>query len=701
MEERKFWKDHAGHWMMKRYPWFEILLVTVLMVISLYAALSDAQNLSWRWFTRDDAYYYFKVAQNIAEGHGSTFDGINRSNGYHPLWMLVCIPIFALAQFDVILPLRILLLVMSALSAGTAILFYRLLGKVFHPVIGALAALYWAFNYGILIRVYQQGLETGIAVFFVILLMYKLYDFEASWRKGLVTNKQLLTLGLIALLMTFSRLDLIFLAALVGIWVIFRSSPLRYFLPVDATAIVVAVLLSFLLRLSFREYYQFNDAAITMVAVCLVIKIPLAYILGLYQTDILTNAAKLTARLAIFLILGATLSTVTMLVLASLRHFEGFPRISLVYDLILTGVFFGFTRFGAWGLTTSAPIAGSLPPMKYLQNNWKQWLTEGFAYSSPIGVGMALYLLFNKLYFGTFSPVSGQIKRWWGSLPGRAYGGPVLDILSFFGISYEGDSNAWHPLSTFIGSQAERLYKIGLNTGLVDSSRYLILLALFVWLFYLLMFINKNKAKSSVIQLGIIPLFASAWWQVLYYHALGYSAYKEWYWIGQLVFSVLLMGIILGMLFQIIKKFRFVQQAAWVFVLWYGVTLLTPFWSVIRTNMTYNEWKPTDPNNDIAAFLEANTEAGSIIGLTGGGNAGYFIHDRTVVNMDGLINSYEYYQLLKAKKAGPHLADEGLDYVLANTLILNQSPYRAQFTPYLEATDKYYGGKNLMHFHTP
>jgi len=686
---------------MKRYPWFEILLVTVLMVISLYAALSDAQNLSWRWFTRDDAYYYFKVAQNIAEGHGSTFDGINRSNGYHPLWMLVCIPIFALAQFDVILPLRILLLVMSALSAGTAILFYRLLGKVFHPVIGALAALYWAFNYGILIRVYQQGLETGIAVFFVILLMYKLYDFEASWRKGLVTNKQLLTLGLIALLMTFSRLDLIFLAALVGIWVIFRSSPLRYFLPVDATAIVVAVLLSFLLRLSFREYYQFNDAAITMVAVCLVIKIPLAYILGLYQTDILTNAAKLTARLAIFLILGATLSTVTMLVLASLRHFEGFPRISLVYDLILTGVFFGFTRFGAWGLRTSAPIAGSIPPMKYLQNNWKQWLTEGFAYSSPIGVGMALYLLFNKLYFGTFSPVSGQIKRWWGSLPGRAYGGPVLDILSFFGISYEGDSNAWHPLSTFIGSQAERLYKIGLNTGLVDSSRYLILLALFVWLFYLLMFINKNKAKSSVIQLGIIPLFASAWWQVLYYHALGYSAYKEWYWIGQLVFSVLLMGIILGMLFQIIKKFRFVQQAAWVFVLWYGVTLLTPFWSVIRTNMTYNEWKPTDPNNDIAAFLEANTEAGSIIGLTGGGNAGYFIHDRTVVNMDGLINSYEYYQLLKAKKAGPHLADEGLDYVLANTLILNQSPYRAQFTPYLEATDKYYGGKNLMHFHTP
>jgi len=686
---------------MRRYPWFEILLVTVLIVISLYAALSDAQNLSWRWFTRDDAYYYFKVAQNISEGHGSTFDGINRSNGYHPLWMLICIPIFALARFDVILPLRILLLVMSALSAGTAILFYRLLGKVFHPVIGALAALYWAFNYDTLIRVYQQGLETGIAAFFVVLLVYKLHEFETAWRRGSITNKQLFTLGFIALLTTFSRLDLIFLAAMVGIWIVFRSSPLRYFLPLDTTAIFISVLLAFLLRLSFREYYNFNDAAIAMVAICLLVKIPLAYFLGLYQPAIIANASKLATRLAIFLVVGSALSAGFMLILAEVRHFEGFPRITIVYDLILTAIFFGSTRFGALGLRTSPPAIQSSTPMAYLQNNWKQWLTEGFAYYSLIGAGMAVYMLFNKFYFGTFSPVSGQIKRWWGSLPGRAYGGPVLDILSFFGISYEGDSNAWHPLSNFFGAQAERLYKIGLITGLVDSSRYLIILAIFALLFYLLLFIRKQKAKSSVVQLSIIPLFASAWWQVLYYHALGYSAFKEWYWISQLVSTVLIVGIILGILFQTISKIRFVQQAAWILALWYGVSLLTPFWSLIRTNMTYHEWKPTDPNNDIAAFLEANTEPGSIIGLTGGGNAGYFIHDRAVINMDGLINSYEYYQLLKDKKASEHLANEGMDYVLANMVILNQSPYRGQFMPFLEPTDKYYGGKNLMHFHAP
>ena len=114
---------------LSRLPWFETILIVVVMSMSLYAAFSDAQNLSLRWFTRDDAYYYFKVAQNISEGYGSTFDQINPTNGYHPLWMLICIPIFSLARFDLILPLRVLLLVMSGLSAATGILLYRLVGK--------------------------------------------------------------------------------------------------------------------------------------------------------------------------------------------------------------------------------------------------------------------------------------------------------------------------------------------------------------------------------------------------------------------------------------------------------------------------------------------------------------------------------------------------------------------------------------------
>ena len=62
----------------------------------------------------DDAFYYYEIAKNLAEGKFSTFDGgITRTNGYHPLWMLIITPmywvfdaesaVFAIKAFEVIL----------------------------------------------------------------------------------------------------------------------------------------------------------------------------------------------------------------------------------------------------------------------------------------------------------------------------------------------------------------------------------------------------------------------------------------------------------------------------------------------------------------------------------------------------------------------------------------------------------------------
>src|SRR5512143_1347726 len=141
--------------MKKRIPWFEIALMTVYLSATFYAAFSDAYNLPNRWFTRDDAYYYFKVAQNISEGHGSTFDGMHPTNGYHPLWMLICIPIFALARFDLILPLRLLAIVTGLLQIATALLLYHLIRRAISRPVGMLAAIFWAFNTYILLFLYK------------------------------------------------------------------------------------------------------------------------------------------------------------------------------------------------------------------------------------------------------------------------------------------------------------------------------------------------------------------------------------------------------------------------------------------------------------------------------------------------------------------------------------------------------------------
>ena len=62
----------------------------------------------------DDAFYYFQIARNLAEGKFSTFDGgITRTNGYHPLWLYLITPfywvfdreaaLFAIKAFEIML----------------------------------------------------------------------------------------------------------------------------------------------------------------------------------------------------------------------------------------------------------------------------------------------------------------------------------------------------------------------------------------------------------------------------------------------------------------------------------------------------------------------------------------------------------------------------------------------------------------------
>ena len=687
--------------LVKRFPWFELILIIAVMSMSLYAALSDPQNLSWRWFTRDDAYYYFKVAQNISEGHGSTFDGINRTNGYHPLWMLICIPIFALARFDLILPLRVLLLVMSGLSVVTAILLYRLLGRVFAPAIGALAALFWVFSHDVLAVIYQQGLESGIAAFFIVLLVYKLYEFEMSWRKQEVSARQIVILAVVAVLTMFSRLDLVFLAGMVGLWVVFRGHLLRFFLPLDIAAMVILTILAFMIRVGLTGYYESIDIALAMAAVALAIKIPTAFIFGLYQHAGIGRVTELFKRLLLVALTGSILTGILVLLIQNLGWTLGsFSRIIILIDVGLTLLYFGISRLMFWGLQTDASFSSDTneKPLIYFRDHWKKWLTDGALYYGILLGALGIYMVWSKFAFGTTSPVSGQIKQWWASLPGRAYGGPSRDILSFFGLSYRTEENAWNPVSKIFGSWAENMYRI---FKIEDSWRYVIILTVVAILFYLILLIHRKRGKIALTQLSLIPLLSSAWLQVLYYNALKYAAHKEWYWVTQLVIIVLTVSLVAGMFYTVLRRLPYRSVFAWSLAAFVGISMGTSFWKIIQGSMPYNHWDPGTAYMDIVPLLEKNTEPGSIIGLTGGGNVGYFIHDRTIINMDGLINSYAYFKALQTRNGGEYLQSIGLDYVLANPVILDQQPYKGQFNQYLEPLKIYYGGKQLMHYRSP
>ena len=154
----------------KRLLYFPIILVLNL-IPHLYVSFLKPDTLL-NWFSTDDAFYYFKTAQNITEGAGVTFDGIAPTNGFHPLWMLICIPVFSLARVNLFLPLRILIVLQGLLNALSGYLLYRIIADGFSEEVGWVAAAFWMFFPAIHWITTKMGLETGINALSIVFLVY-------------------------------------------------------------------------------------------------------------------------------------------------------------------------------------------------------------------------------------------------------------------------------------------------------------------------------------------------------------------------------------------------------------------------------------------------------------------------------------------------------------------------------------------------
>ena len=695
---------------MKRFSLFEILIAIFFIASLLYGGLSDAQNFGLSWFDRDDAYYYFKVAQNISEGHGSTFDGMNITNGYHPLWLLICIPVFALTRFDLSLPLRILFVLMGLLNLSTSMLLYRWLKRHVQDAVAGLIACYWLFDYHIQVVIYRQGLETGIAAFSLVLMLFALSRFEDQWESRPATYKEILVVALLAVLVMFSRLDLIFLVLLIGFRIVFRGNYMRDLLGADLLFVFSSVLISFLIRIGLPEYYFYSSAALSMVLIAFLIRIPVFYFSGTYEKLDSHTPAQIVIRTAFSVTLGTVILAPVLLVVASALHFEIFPRSALLYDWLITLVLVSGGRLATHWFTKKQgqPVesSGSFHwssaiqpdgPRKTLARDWKKWYLDGGTYYFVVFGALAVYMLSNQIIFETSSPVSGQVKRWWGSFAGRAYGGAANNTLSFFGLNANTDFNAWPQIAPYIVELNSKLFSvIDWNTRL--EYKYFISWLFAAFLLLVFLALQRKSATRLVSKLFLIPLAAASGIQILSYNAGGYAGLKEWYWVTQTILVILLASVLIELATRGLIPLKggrmFVNLAAMALILYKG----NEFHTALRATMPYGRYPPGAASMEVITFLEQHTEPGSIIGMTGGGNVGYFIRDRSIVNMDGLINSHAYFNALKAGTAGDYLANIGLDYVFANPQILAAVPYRGQFHDRFEEYIVRFGGKVLIRY---
>ncbi len=114
----------------------------------------------------DDAFYYFTIARNVAAGLGATFDGLGATNGFHPLWLLLLTPLFALARALDLGPwvaVHLALTLGALLDLVTGAVLWRLLRRLGAPRGAHWAVAVWFLSpFTVLLSL--RGLESALNV---------------------------------------------------------------------------------------------------------------------------------------------------------------------------------------------------------------------------------------------------------------------------------------------------------------------------------------------------------------------------------------------------------------------------------------------------------------------------------------------------------------------------------------------------------
>ncbi len=652
------------------WAWFEIGLIVLSLLAHLYIASRPA-NALMNWYSSDDGFYYFKVAANINSGLGVTFDGINRTNGFQPLWMLVCIPVFALARFDLVLPLRVLVMVSALLNAGTGILIFRLLRRFLSSWTAAVVSMVWVFLPSIHEVAVQNGMESAISAFFLALLL----SLAVRKREEHLGFWKVVPIGVVGGLAILARLDNIFVVMLIGLWFVLGqvSDVLRMLIVGDVALVYIVGLLGYFFRLPAGPLYIANSASMPWHIALGFILIPLSlFIFGLYPSSAEKIRWKFLLRCVLAVGLGSGLTGIILLIIQRVGLVSALPRSVILIN-------FAGTLVCVVGLRALAGIiygtnANSENPPILTRPILKILIPRFFGFFIPTAILLATYMSWSTLYVGTPMPISGQIKQWWGDLPNTVYGSVHRSLPELFGFS---GGAAWDiaasPLHLLPNTVA------ALVAGRIFNITLVILIAA-------LLFVQRKWLLATATRLGLFPLILGLYAQILSYTSTSYIHIREWYWISEMLFMALLLGIILECAWLTLNRAK-IKPLAWqIGMAILSLACLSLFGQMVIQRFPYFV-APGNQNAYLAEVrtLEASTSPGSLIGQTGGGTTAYFIKDRTIVNLDGLINSPEYFSFLKVGQGAEFLDRMGINYVYGDELMLTASdPYRQLLEGHLD-----------------
>jgi hypothetical protein len=212
-----------------------VIALALGLAFLLKAAASLAAGANGVGRFADDALYYLIIARNFAQTGVPTFDGVNATNGFHPLWMAMIAAMYRLLGTDAGLFLQIYAFrTLETLTLGFALAacvaaFHRLRTRT---------PLAWGFVGAALVMLvpvftlFEQGMESTLAAGLAMAVLYALID------------RRPLLLAASMPLLFLARLDtLVFVIAPLAVAWVLRAPREWKWKPLAPLAVVVALYL--------------------------------------------------------------------------------------------------------------------------------------------------------------------------------------------------------------------------------------------------------------------------------------------------------------------------------------------------------------------------------------------------------------------------------------------------------------------------
>lgn len=169
----------------KYFYWAFFIVIIGLNLLFILTLVLSPHDKFYHTLVIDDTLYYTIVANNFVHLHSFTFDGFNITNGFQPMWEIVCVGIAFIFR-DKETQLRILVFLSEIFWTGSALNIFYIVKKYLKQQWIALVVLAGLILNTHLLYIFGYGMENGISAF--ILSLFFLWLLKVNFKRRLLST---------------------------------------------------------------------------------------------------------------------------------------------------------------------------------------------------------------------------------------------------------------------------------------------------------------------------------------------------------------------------------------------------------------------------------------------------------------------------------------------------------------------------------